>query len=146
MNKSNKTINNTTNYLDILPSEIIDRIFLYKTAFEIAIELKQARLFDMILEKESDELNTTEVQMRTLDRILEKEKMLCLRMTPDGAVNNADRFEYQKLDQIQDRVSTEVRSVSTEIISVLNKIIAIGESMEEIDTRFDAILAKINND
>jgi hypothetical protein len=39
--KSSKTTNNITNYFDILPADIIERIFLFKTEYELWGELAQ---------------------------------------------------------------------------------------------------------
>ena len=39
--KTSKTTNNITNYFDILPADIIERIFLFKTEYELWGELAQ---------------------------------------------------------------------------------------------------------
>lgn len=146
MNKSNKSnkSNKTTNYLDIIPAEIVDRIFLFKTAFEIRAELKQAHLFVKILEKEADELNATCEEMIKLCHVtLETQKLRLMFFTNDEAVNNANLIEFNNLDQLQNRVFKEWQSLYNDKRNISKKSIVIEESMEEIDTRFDAVLDMI---
>lgn len=61
--KMNNT-NNITNYFDILPIEIIDRIFLFKTLDETYIEWHQQQLFVEILDSEDSRISRHIKQLR----------------------------------------------------------------------------------
>ena len=123
--KTSKTTNNITNYLDILPADIIERIFLFKTEYELWGELAQ-------LWASQDTLTNEELV------IIQREAEISRNLSElrNNVRNNVKNLNVEK---IRHDLYGELNALEDEKALLANKETELEASTKQISDQIDTI-------
>ena len=123
--KTSKTTNNITNYFDILPADIIERIFLFKTEYELWGELAQ-------LWASQDTLTNEELV------IIQREAEISRNLSElrNNVRNNVKNLNVEK---IRHDLYGELNALEDEKALLANKETELEASTKQISDQIDTI-------
>ena len=123
--KTSKTTNNITNYFDILPADIIERIFLFKTEYELWGELAQ-------LWASQDTLTNEELV------IIQREAEISRNLSElrNNVRNNVKNLNVEK---IRHDLYGELNALEDENALLANKETELEASTKQISDQIDTI-------
>ena len=134
----------TVNYFDILPQEIIDRIFIFKTLEETFIESQEQELYAKILRKEEKEIRKYIRELACIQSNIESVVMKILRITNDKAIDKANDIKIAEYLNIENILHEKVLFILQEQRLIADKLMNINESIEQLDENYSNIMEKLD--